>query len=66
MQNGLFTEPREEFVLWSEKDRRILLRQNMHPSDAEISNDWYEDSLCGHLKWQRAAELKVRNYTVKP
>jgi hypothetical protein len=48
-----------------ETQRRILLRQNIHQSDAEISNDWYRNSLCGHLRWVRAGELKIRSYTVK-
>lgn len=60
MQNELFAEPKEEFVLYHETQRRVILRQNMHQSDVDISNDWYESSLCEHLKWMKASELEAQ------
>jgi hypothetical protein len=65
MQNELFNEPREEYMLFSAKDRRVILRQTMNEFDADHSNYWLESSLCGHLQWIRASELKVKSYTIK-
>lgn len=65
MQAELFNEQREEYVLFHANQRRVLLRQSMNEFDAEMSNEYYRVSFCGHLSWMKASELKIKIYKVE-